>query len=97
MVHNLVVLYQLSIFENPSWDVATVRKTVDVLAVLETVIRNMDVVAAAAGLEGEPESDVFSVVAKMYKSVQVGWEVNLAPALFNGDFPFSPSFEQHVD
>ncbi|KAL3436115.1 hypothetical protein BDV09DRAFT_58709 [Aspergillus tetrazonus] len=97
MVHNLVVLYQLSIFEDPSWDVATVRKTVDVLAVLETVIRNMGEVAAAAGLEGDPESDVFSVVAKMYKSVQVGWEVNLAPALFDGDFSFSPSFEQHFN
>lgn len=97
MVHNLVVLYQLSIFEDPSWDVATVRKTVDVLAVLETVIRNMGEVAAAAKLEGDPESDVFSVIAKMYKSVQVGWEVNMAPALFDGDFSFSPSFEQHVN
>ncbi|KAL4812950.1 hypothetical protein BDW67DRAFT_178308 [Aspergillus spinulosporus] len=96
MVHNLVVLYQLTTFEDPSWDVATVRKTVDVLSILEAVIRNMGEVAAAAGLEGEPESDVFSVVAKMYKSVQVGWEVNLAPALFDGDFSFSPDFEQRV-
>ncbi|KAL4744771.1 hypothetical protein BDW72DRAFT_74764 [Aspergillus terricola var. indicus] len=97
MVHNLVVLYQLSTFEDPSWDVATVRKTIDVLATLETVIRNMSGVAAAAGLEGEPDSDVFSVVAKMYKSVQVGWEVNLAPALFDEDFSFPPAFEQHVN
>ncbi|KAL5044272.1 hypothetical protein BDW71DRAFT_101673 [Aspergillus fruticulosus] len=97
IVHNLVVLYQLSTFEDPSWDVATVRKTIDVLAILDMVIRNMSEVAAAAGLEGEPDSDVFSVIAKMYKSVQVGWEVNLAPALFDGDFAFSPGFGQHVD
>ncbi|KAL4995730.1 hypothetical protein BDV10DRAFT_187770 [Aspergillus recurvatus] len=97
MVHNLVVLYQLSTFEDPSWDVATVRKTIDVLAILDTVIRNMSTVAAAAGLEGELDSDVFSVVAKMYKSVQVGWEVNLAPALFDGDLAFSPGFGQHVE
>ncbi|KAL4974564.1 hypothetical protein BDW66DRAFT_167646 [Aspergillus desertorum] len=97
MVHNLVVLYQLSTLEDPSWDVATVRKTTDVLAILNTVIRNMSEVAAAAGLEGEPDTDVFSVVAKMYKSVQVGWEINLAPALFDGDFTLSSDFEQHVD
>ncbi|KAL6232026.1 hypothetical protein BDW75DRAFT_243386 [Aspergillus navahoensis] len=97
MAHNLVILYQLSTFEDPSWDVATVRKTIDVLAILDTVIRNMTEVAATAGLEGEPNSDVFSVVAKMYKSVQVGWEVNLAPALFDGGFAFSPGFGQHVD
>ncbi|RDW84203.1 Zn(II)2Cys6 transcription factor domain-containing protein [Aspergillus mulundensis] len=98
MVHNLVVLYQLSTFDNPSWDVAAVRKTIDVLELLETVIKNMGLVAAAAGLEGEADSDVFSVVAKMYKSVLVGWEVNLAPPMpmpmpmFDGEYGFTPEF-----
>ncbi|CBF75950.1 hypothetical protein AN3533.2 [Aspergillus nidulans FGSC A4] len=79
MVHNLVILYQLSTFEDPAWDIATVRQTADVLSILSTVIRNMSQVASLAGLDGEPDSDVFSRVAKMYRSVQMGWEVKLGP------------------
>ncbi|KAL4904012.1 hypothetical protein BDW74DRAFT_179102 [Aspergillus multicolor] len=96
MVHNLVVLYQLSTFDNPSWDVDAVRKTVDVLDILSTVIKNMGLVPGAAGLESDlgsdGDGDVFSVVARMYKSVFVGWEVNLAPPMFEGEFGFTPEF-----
>ncbi|KAL4801859.1 fungal-specific transcription factor domain-containing protein [Aspergillus unguis] len=54
MVHSIIVLYQLSTFENPSWDLTTVRRTVDVLSILGNVVQNMSEVAAAAGLEGAP-------------------------------------------
>ncbi|KAL4772925.1 hypothetical protein BDW60DRAFT_222131 [Aspergillus nidulans var. acristatus] len=79
MVHNLVILYQLSTFEDPAWDITTVRQTADVLSILSTVIQNMSQVAPLAGLDGEPDSDIFSRVAKMYRSVQMGWEVKLGP------------------
>ncbi|KAL2810528.1 hypothetical protein BJX63DRAFT_434175 [Aspergillus granulosus] len=81
MVHNLVILYQLSTFEDPSWDITTVRQTTDVLSTLGTVIQNMSQVAILAGLDGEPDSDIFSRVAKMYRSIQMGWEVKLGPDL----------------
>ncbi|KAL4939419.1 hypothetical protein BDV06DRAFT_225018 [Aspergillus oleicola] len=87
MVHSLVIIYQLSTFENELWDTTAVRERVDILSILDIVIKNMDQVAAAAGLEGGPDSDVFSVVAKMYRSVQLGWEVNLAPDLLPSDDP----------
>ncbi|KAL4966535.1 uncharacterized protein BDV14DRAFT_198993 [Aspergillus stella-maris] len=87
MVHTLVVIYQLSTFENELWDTAAVRERVDVLAILDIVIKNMSQVADLVGLEGGPESDVFSVIAKMYRSVQLGWEVNLAPDLLPPDDP----------
>ncbi|KAL4862495.1 hypothetical protein BDV12DRAFT_190377 [Aspergillus spectabilis] len=83
MVHNLVMLYQLSTLNDPGWDTATVRRDVDVLSILSTVIENMSRVAGLARLEGEPDSDVFSRVAKIYRTVQVGWEVKLAPDLFS--------------
>ncbi|KAL4950410.1 hypothetical protein BDW69DRAFT_187386 [Aspergillus filifer] len=87
MVHTLVVIYQLSTFENELWDTAAVRERVDVLAILDILIKNMGQVAATVGLEGGLESDVFSVIAKMYRSVQLGWEVNLAPDLLPLDSP----------
>ncbi|KAE8146579.1 hypothetical protein BDV25DRAFT_162216 [Aspergillus avenaceus] len=84
MVHNLVVLYQLSTFEDPAWDTAAVRRTADILAILDSVIYNMSQVAVLAGMDGEPDTDVFSRVAKMYRSVRMGWEAKL------GTEPFLP-------
>ncbi|OJJ06457.1 hypothetical protein ASPVEDRAFT_87756 [Aspergillus versicolor CBS 583.65] len=79
MVHNLVVLYQLSVFEDPAWDVNTVRQSANVLSILSTVIESMSQVASLAGLEGESDSDIFSRVAKMYQSVLMGWEEKMGP------------------
>ncbi|KAL5333796.1 hypothetical protein BJX70DRAFT_45511 [Aspergillus crustosus] len=83
LVHNLVMLYQLSTLNDPGWDTPTVKKTVDVLSILSTVIENMSRVAEVAHIDSEPDSDVFSRVAKIYRTVQVGWEVRLAPDLLS--------------
>ncbi|KAL4860534.1 hypothetical protein BDV12DRAFT_191654 [Aspergillus spectabilis] len=69
LVHNLVMLYQLSTLSDPGWDTAAVRQKADVLSILSTIIENMGRVAGLAGLEGGPDSDVT-------------WEVKLAPDLF---------------
>ncbi|KAL2845503.1 hypothetical protein BJY01DRAFT_214168 [Aspergillus pseudoustus] len=99
MVHNLVMLYQLSTFEDPSWDITTVRQTTDVLSTLGTVIQNMSQVAILAGLDGEPDSDVFSRVAKMYRSIQMGWGVKLGPPelLPLQNIPSSQSFPEPLE
>ncbi|KAL4875850.1 hypothetical protein BJY04DRAFT_210974 [Aspergillus karnatakaensis] len=82
LVHNLVMLFQLSTLNDPGWDTAAVRQKADILAILSTIIENMGRVAGLAGLEGGPDSDVFSRIAKIYQTILVMWEVKLAPDLF---------------
>ncbi|RAK96591.1 Zn(II)2Cys6 transcription factor [Aspergillus ibericus CBS 121593] len=77
MVQNLATLYQLSTLESPLWDTANVRRTADVLQILDTIVANMGQVAALNGLVGEPGGDIFSTIAQMYHAVRVGWETSL--------------------
>ncbi|PWY79527.1 hypothetical protein BO94DRAFT_588109 [Aspergillus sclerotioniger CBS 115572] len=79
MVQNLATLYQLSTLESPLWDTANVRRTADVLQLLDTIVANMDQVASLNGLVGDPGGDIFSTIAQMYRAVRVGWETRLEP------------------
>ncbi|KAL2864261.1 Zn(II)2Cys6 transcription factor domain-containing protein [Aspergillus lucknowensis] len=75
--HNLLILYQMSTLEDPSWDTSTVRQKIDVLSTLDTVIQNMSQAAALAALDDEPNSDIISQLAKMYRPVRISWATNL--------------------
>ncbi|PYI00265.1 Zn(II)2Cys6 transcription factor [Aspergillus sclerotiicarbonarius CBS 121057] len=77
MVQNLATLYQLSTLESPLWDTANVRRTADVLQILDTIVANMGQVAALNSLVGDPGGDIFSTIAQTYHAVRVGWETRL--------------------
>lgn len=82
LVHNLLTLYWLSTLDDRAWDRAAVRRTADVIAILNQVISNMAQVAplTARGQDGDfADGDVFSRVSKMYDSVRIGWEAKLGP------------------
>ncbi|GAQ44614.1 hypothetical protein AKAW_03951 [Aspergillus niger] len=77
MVQNLATLFQLSTLESPLWDTANVRRTADILKILDTIVSNMSLVATINGLDGGPEADIFSTIAQTYNAVRVGWETRL--------------------
>ncbi|GKZ26538.1 hypothetical protein AbraIFM66951_002745 [Aspergillus brasiliensis] len=79
MVQNLATLFQLSTLESPLWDTANVRRTADVLQILDTIVNNMSLVATINGLAGDPGADIFSNIAQTYHAVRVGWETRLKP------------------
>ena len=80
-MHCLVTLYRLSTLDDPAWDKDGVRKTADLLLILDQVINNMEQVATLAGLDNTDSSDgdVFSRTAKRLGSIRLQWEAKLRP------------------
>lgn len=81
LVRCLVTLYRLSTLNDPAWDKDGVRKTADLLLILDHVISNMEQVTTAAELDNNDsvDGDIFSRTAKMFRSIRVGWEAKLVP------------------
>lgn len=77
MVQNLATLFQLSTLESPLWDTTNVRRTADILQILDTIVSNMSLVATLNCLDGGPGADIFSTIAQTYHAVRVGWETRL--------------------
>ncbi|GLA33621.1 hypothetical protein AnigIFM63309_000454 [Aspergillus niger] len=77
MVQNLATLFQLSTLESSLWDTTNVRRTADILQILDTIVSNMSLVATINGLDGDPGADIFSTIAQTYHAVRVGWETRL--------------------
>jgi hypothetical protein len=74
----LITLYKLSSLEDPSWPKAEVRKTADVLSILDRVINNLAQVSVLAGLDSsDMGEDIFARTAKRFNSIRVGWEAKL--------------------
>lgn len=80
-MHCLATLYRLSTLDDPAWDKDGVRKTADLLLILDQVINNMEQVATLAGLDNTDSSDgdVFSRTAKRFGSIRLQWEAKLRP------------------
>ncbi|KAH8595671.1 hypothetical protein B0O99DRAFT_686658 [Bisporella sp. PMI_857] len=76
--HCLITLYKLSSLDDPSWPKAEVRKTADILSILDMAINNLAQVSSLAGLDrsnfGE---DIFTRTAMRFRSIRVGWEATL--------------------
>lgn len=76
--HCLLTLYKLSSLDDPSWVKAEVRKTADIISILDMVINNLAQVSSLAGLDSsDMGEDIFTRTAKRFRSVKVGWEAKL--------------------
>ena len=84
--HCLIILYKLSSLEYPSWVKAEVRKSADIISILDMVINNLAQVSVLAGLEsGDLAEDVFTRTAKKFRSVKIGWEAKLETDIAMGN------------
>lgn len=81
MAHCLIVLYRLSIFEHPGWDLRIVRDTLSFTLVIDKVITIMAQVKPAASLD--PDSlaeriDTFSQNSRRLNAIKASWESRTA-------------------
>ncbi len=80
IVHCLIILYKLSTLEDPAWNLAAVRKTIDILVVLDEVVRGFTQASAVSSLNGNGDGngdDLFLGLAKRLGSLRLVWEVKL--------------------
>ena len=82
LVRCLITLYRLSTLDDPAWDKRSVRKTANLLVIFDQVISNMEQVASLTGQDNNNSvgEDVFSLTAKMFRSIRPGWEATLEDA-----------------
>lgn len=62
----LMVLYRLSTFVHPGWDCSLVRSTLDILSVLEGVIKHVELASKEAG-EQSPDDQFMHLAGQMRK------------------------------
>ncbi|KAK2059580.1 hypothetical protein LY76DRAFT_511846 [Colletotrichum caudatum] len=80
MSHCVVSLYRLSILEDPVWDRASVRSTVDLIATLDEVANRFVLVCDGAGLRDDTgEGTMFDKAVKTIRGLKSTWEAALAP------------------
>lgn len=98
MVQNLATLFQLSTLESPLWDTANVRRTADILRILDTIVSHMSLVSTINGLDGGTEADICSIIAQTYHAVRVGWEtrLNTDPIVSSVVDPVPPIIDQNL-
>lgn len=80
--HSVQTLYRLTVFEDPDWDRAAVRREADIIAILNQTADKMSKVAAAAGLTCDPtapNSDIFSKGAATFRATASIWGPTLPP------------------
>ncbi|GLA09832.1 hypothetical protein AnigIFM60653_000773 [Aspergillus niger] len=76
LVRHLAALYRLSTLDDPSWDRGFVRRTIDLMSVMDRLIGNLGQAAALARLEAQGEDedeDVFFYSIGKYESVRLKW------------------------
>ena len=73
------MLYRLSLTDDPAWDRATIRQTVDLIAVLEKVAGRFAAVAHNAGLksDGPDGGDMFTKGANALYATIPAWKASL--------------------
>ena len=83
LVRCLVALYRLSTLADPAWNKDGVRRTADLLPIMDHLIGNMERASTQAGYsdnrKGTDTEDVFSRTAKAFRSMRSGWEARLRP------------------
>ncbi|KAK1993065.1 hypothetical protein LX36DRAFT_268945 [Colletotrichum falcatum] len=80
LTHCVVALYRLSVLEDPVWDRAGVRSTVDLIATLDEIARRFTLVCGDAGLRDDTgEGTSFDKAVKTIRGLKNTWEVALAP------------------
>ncbi|GKT52447.1 uncharacterized protein ColSpa_12628 [Colletotrichum spaethianum] len=75
-----VALYRLSVLEDPVWDRASVRSTIDLIATLDEIGNRFMRVCGEADLNQDvEEGNAFSKAVKTIKGLKSTWEVALMP------------------
>ncbi|WQF80723.1 Putative zn(2)Cys(6) fungal-type DNA-binding domain-containing protein [Colletotrichum destructivum] len=78
--HCTVALYRLSVLEDPVWDRASVRSTIDLIATLDEVGDRFGRVCAEVGLDVDVEDgNAFTKAVKTIKGLRSTWEAAMAP------------------
>ncbi|OLN81035.1 hypothetical protein CCHL11_09422 [Colletotrichum chlorophyti] len=78
--HCIFALYRLSILDDPVWDRASVRSTIDLLATLDAVALRFQRACAEAGLEVDiREEHGFAKAATTIRGIKGHWEGTIAP------------------
>jgi len=77
------IIYFLSIYEHPDWDLELVRKDLDVSKILEATANNFNKVKEAAGLQvdGHEAIDSFSIIASKFEAYKAFWDSNSTPQI----------------
>ena len=76
---SIVVLYKLTTFDHPAWDIALVRSTIDLISVLDRLLENMEQ-ASRISFDGS-EDNVATRTVKIFTSVRAYCAPKLAMAL----------------
>ncbi|KAF6804129.1 C6 transcription factor [Colletotrichum sojae] len=78
--HCTISLYRLSVLEDPVWDRAAVRGTIDIIATLDEVCARFMRVCAEAGLNVDVEDgNAFTKAVKTIRGLKGTWEAALGP------------------
>ncbi|EFQ33935.1 hypothetical protein CGRA01v4_12414 [Colletotrichum graminicola] len=78
--HCVVALYHLSVLEDPVWDRASVRTTIDLIATLDEIGNRFLLVRDGAGLcDDTGEGTSFDRAIKTIRGLKNTWEAALAP------------------
>jgi len=70
LTHSIVILYKLSVLDDPAWDRGLVRETVDIFLILEQLIGNFQLMAGTTDSTEEPAAHVFAKLAYLFDSVR---------------------------
>lgn len=78
--HCTIALYRLSVLEDPVWDRASVRSTIDLIATLDEIGDRFMRVCSEAGLNVDvEEGNAFAKAVKTIKGLKGTWEASMAP------------------
>ncbi|KAK0650047.1 hypothetical protein B0T16DRAFT_139420 [Cercophora newfieldiana] len=79
MSHVITSLYRLTVIEEPDWDMALVRDTVDVMEVMDKLIERFSHVSAEAGLICDrPDGlDPYGPTLRSVRTIKSAWEATL--------------------
>ncbi|KAK1714396.1 hypothetical protein BDP67DRAFT_618253 [Colletotrichum lupini] len=78
--HCIIALYRLSVLEDPVWDRASVRSTIDLIATLDEIGDRFMRVCSEAGLNVDvEEGNAFAKAVKTIKGLKGTWEASMAP------------------
>lgn len=99
LAHCVIVLYRLSTFEHPDWDVVSARETANLLFYLEQVVKKMSSVKQAAGLDtGKGDDiDIYSITCQKLGSIKTWWDAKLAVDRMRGPHGASLQSDTIVD
>ncbi|KAH6842671.1 hypothetical protein B0I37DRAFT_314639 [Chaetomium sp. MPI-CAGE-AT-0009] len=99
LAHCLLVLYKLSILDEPTWNRRAVRDRIDLLTALDQLGAGFDEIAARRQFDTGPtvDDDPFSRFAKMVRSMKTNWAPELATTEGNTGSSAATTAEALID